>query len=127
MEVMEAPPNRAHRPASLPASSPAGPTATSATKKRGLSQRPVVIALLALLAIGGIIYAGATLVHSLSHESTDDAFIDAHILSVAPKIAGRVIAVHVNDNQLVRKGTSWSSSTRRMCRLFWRRSGPQPM
>ena len=104
MEVIEAPPNRAHRTASLPASSSAAPVATDATRKRGLLQRPVVIALLALLAIGGIFYAAVTLVHSLSHESTDDAFIDAHILSVAPKISGRVIAVHVNDNQLVRKG-----------------------
>jgi membrane fusion protein, multidrug efflux system len=42
--------------------------------------------------------------HSLTHESTDDAFIDAHIIAVAPKIAGRVTAVHVNDNQSGKKG-----------------------
>ena len=38
----------------------------------------------------------------MTHESTDDAFIAAHIVSVAPRIAGQVTAVHVLDNQLVR-------------------------
>jgi membrane fusion protein (multidrug efflux system) len=42
--------------------------------------------------------------HSFTHEITDDAFIDVHFVSVAPKIAGRVAVVHVDDNQLVRKG-----------------------
>jgi membrane fusion protein (multidrug efflux system) len=37
-------------------------------------------------------------------EDTDDAFIDTHILHVAPQIAGQVIAIHVTDNQLVHKG-----------------------
>jgi len=37
-------------------------------------------------------------------EDTDDAFIDTHILHVAPQIAGQVIAIHVSDNQLVHKG-----------------------
>ena len=38
----------------------------------------------------------------LTHESTDDAFIAAHVVSVAPRIAGQVAAVHVLDNELVR-------------------------
>ncbi len=38
----------------------------------------------------------------LTHESTDDAFIEAHVVSVAPRVAGQVLAVHVLDNQLVR-------------------------
>jgi membrane fusion protein (multidrug efflux system) len=42
--------------------------------------------------------------HSMTHESTDDAFIDAHFVSVAPKVAGRLAAVNVDDNQLVKKG-----------------------
>jgi membrane fusion protein (multidrug efflux system) len=37
----------------------------------------------------------------LTHESTDDAFIEAHVVSIAPRIAGQVLAVHVLDNQLV--------------------------
>jgi membrane fusion protein, multidrug efflux system len=38
----------------------------------------------------------------MTHESTDDAFIAGHIVSIAPRIAGQVSAVHVLDNQLVR-------------------------
>ena len=37
-----------------------------------------------------------------THESTDDAFIAGHVVSIAPRIAGQVTAVHVLDNQLVR-------------------------
>ena len=38
----------------------------------------------------------------LTHESTDDAFIAAHVVSVAPRISGQVAAVHVLDNEMVR-------------------------
>jgi membrane fusion protein, multidrug efflux system len=38
----------------------------------------------------------------MTHESTDDAFIAAHVVSVAPRVAGQVAAVHVLDNQMVR-------------------------
>jgi len=37
----------------------------------------------------------------LTHESTDDAFIAGHIISVAPRVAGQVATVHVLDNQIV--------------------------
>jgi membrane fusion protein (multidrug efflux system) len=37
-----------------------------------------------------------------TQESTDDAFIAGHITSIAPRVAGQVAAVYVNDNQMVR-------------------------
>ncbi len=37
----------------------------------------------------------------LAHESTDDAFVEGHVVSIAPRISGQVLAVHVLDNQLV--------------------------
>jgi membrane fusion protein, multidrug efflux system len=39
-----------------------------------------------------------------SYQSTDDAFIAAHTIEVAPKIAGKVESVLVRDNQPVKKG-----------------------
>jgi len=39
---------------------------------------------------------------ALTRESTDDAFTEAHVVSIAPRVAGQVLAVHVLDNQLVR-------------------------
>jgi membrane fusion protein (multidrug efflux system) len=75
-----------------------GPTRTP------LLRRPWMVMLLAGLAICGIIFGASAMFHSLTHESTDDAFIDSHVISIAPKIAGRVSAVRVNDNQIVKKG-----------------------
>jgi membrane fusion protein (multidrug efflux system) len=73
-------------------------------KKRSLFRRPGVIVAAAVLAIAGIGYGGLAMFHSFTHETTDDAFIDVHFVSVAPKIAGRVTVVNVDDNQLVKKG-----------------------
>jgi membrane fusion protein (multidrug efflux system) len=73
-------------------------------KKRSLFQRPSVILATAALVIAGIGYGGFAMFHSFTHETTDDAFIDVHFVSVAPKISGRVAVVHVDDNQLVKKG-----------------------
>jgi membrane fusion protein (multidrug efflux system) len=53
--------------------------------------------LLALLLYFGL----RTLANFLTHESTDDAFIAGHVVSIAPRVAGQVTAVHVRDNQLV--------------------------
>jgi membrane fusion protein (multidrug efflux system) len=67
-------------------------------------RRPVVVLIIALLAVTGILYGASIFLHSMTHESTDDAFIDGHVISIAPKVSGKVIAVHVDDNQQVRKG-----------------------
>jgi len=53
---------------------------------------------LAVLLFLGLDY----LVGAFTHESTDDAFIEAHITAVAPRVAGQVLAVHVDDNEMVR-------------------------
>lgn len=52
---------------------------------------------LAVLLFFGLNY----MITALTHESTDDAFIAAHVVSVAPRISGQVAAVHVLDNQMV--------------------------
>jgi len=58
------------------------------------------ISLVFIVAAAGLyLYA-----QSASYESTDDAFIAAHTIEVAPKIAGKIDSVFVKDNQLVKKG-----------------------
>jgi membrane fusion protein (multidrug efflux system) len=73
---------------------------------RGWLQRPAVrvssIVLLAILLAGAFLWWW----HARSFQSTDDAFIDAHLVRFAPRIAGQVIAVHAKDNQLVHAGDS---------------------
>jgi membrane fusion protein (multidrug efflux system) len=47
----------------------------------------------------GLVY----LVNSAAYQSTDDAFIDGHIVPVSAQVAGRVQSVYVDDNQSVNK------------------------
>lgn len=57
----------------------------------------------AVLSVGffyGLDYA----LTSYTHEETDDAFLESHIVTVAPRVSGLVAAVHVKENQRVRQG-----------------------
>jgi membrane fusion protein, multidrug efflux system len=101
MSVLGAPPEQSKPSASRDRYANAAPAAVA---KRPLLRRPGVVIAAAAVLILGIIYAAFVLFHSFTHESTDDAFIDAHIIAIAPKIAGRVEKVYVNDNQMVKKG-----------------------
>lgn len=60
----------------------------------------VGIGLVLILAVVGLYF----FTQSMSYQSTDDAFIEGHITEVAPKIAGRIDKVFIDDNQLVKKG-----------------------
>ena len=48
----------------------------------------------------GIFYA----VHSVYYKSTDDAFIEGHVITVAPRVSGPVLHLNIEDNQEVKKG-----------------------
>ena len=55
---------------------------------------------------------------ALNTVSTDDAYVNGHVTFVAPRVAGHVIAVLVDNNQRVRKReTYWRSSTRNLFRF----------
>ena len=57
----------------------------------------------AALALAVLVFFGISyLAEMFTHESTDDAFIAGHLVSIAPRIGGQVATVHVLDNQLVR-------------------------
>jgi membrane fusion protein (multidrug efflux system) len=53
--------------------------------------------------LAGLLFSGLDHLNLvLTHEATDDAFVEANVVSLAPRVAGQVAAVHVADNQLVR-------------------------
>jgi membrane fusion protein (multidrug efflux system) len=63
-------------------------------------RRIVLIVIAALVLIGvGIYYLLAPAV-----ESTDDAQVDGNAVTIAPKVAGYVLALGITDNQLVKAG-----------------------
>jgi membrane fusion protein (multidrug efflux system) len=93
---------RAPITAERPAPQNRWPAEAPAPRRR--SRRPLVIGVLVLLALAAI--GGGVLwwLNARHWESTDDAFIDAHMVQVAPQVAGRVLRVLVDDNQLVKAG-----------------------
>lgn len=63
----------------------------------------------AALVLSVMIFAASVLgatwwIRSKTHVTTDDAFIDAHIHQVSPRVPGHVTEVLVEDNQYVKKG-----------------------
>ena len=68
------------------------------------ARRPWVWALLSIAAVVGIGVGVAYYLFSLSYESTDDAFIEGHIVPVSARAAGHVAKVYVTDNQWVNQG-----------------------
>ena len=62
--------------------------------------RILVITVIAAAVIYGIVY----FIHSLSHESTDDAYVSGTVVPIAAEIRGRVVNVYIDDNQYVDAG-----------------------
>ncbi len=79
---------------------PAMAAEAEAPKKRS---KGFIIALVLLVVVGGG-FGATKYIHSLHHEETDDAQIDAHISPVIPRVSGYVAEVRVKDNQKVKKG-----------------------
>jgi membrane fusion protein (multidrug efflux system) len=85
------------------AAAPPPPPAKSAETKTPFNWNSPLFVWPAALALAVLLYFGiAYLADVMTHESTDDAFIAGHIVSIAPRISGQVAAVHVVDNELVR-------------------------
>lgn len=59
--------------------------------------------LIALVILGGT-YGGYKYVHSLSHETTDDAQIEQNMTPIIPRVTGFIEKINVKDNQFVKKG-----------------------
>lgn len=79
----------------------AAPPASAPTSR----QPPHWRLLLAIaLAIVALVIGLPRVLHGLRTVSTDDAYINSYVTFVAPRIAGQVVRVHVDDNNRVKKG-----------------------
>ncbi len=67
-------------------------------------RRWLPFALLGVLALAGSFWGVRTWLYSRSHETTDNAQIEGHVVPVLPKVGGYVARVLVEDNQVVREG-----------------------
>jgi membrane fusion protein (multidrug efflux system) len=69
------------------------------------SAKRVITTFIVALAFAFAVMAGLVyMINSAAYQSTDDAFIDGHIVPVSAQVAGRVQSVYVDDNQSVSKG-----------------------
>ncbi|CAG2140944.1 Colistin resistance protein EmrA [Cupriavidus campinensis] len=90
----------AHPAAGLPAS-----TGSSARKPRAASRRrTVLLALGALALLAAVAFGTRWWLVGRFIESTDDAYLQADSVTVAPKVSGYVAEVFVRDNQQVTAG-----------------------
>lgn len=70
------------------------------TKKR-IGKRRIISA--CVLVVLGVI-CGLYSHHASKYQSTDDAYVEAHMVQVAPKVTGQIVELNVEDNQWVNEG-----------------------
>ena len=83
-----------------PHSTDAQPATAKASRKRRLLLAALGVPVLAVLLVFGIPWVEAM----LSTVSTDDAYVNGHVTFVAPRVAGQIARVLVDDNNRVQKG-----------------------
>ena len=85
-----------------PANEKNGPVADSALSRPRSKRRPFVV----LAAIIGTVLAGVGVytIATAGQEDTDDAQITSDVVPVATRVAGQVVAVRIEENQIVKKG-----------------------
>ncbi|HET6605762.1 MAG TPA: HlyD family secretion protein [Rhodopila sp.] len=83
-----------------PNTRPVAQEARKSPRKRKLLAGALGVAVLAVVLIFGIPWVEET----LNTVSTDDAFVNGHVTFVAPRVAGQISRVLVDDNNRVHKG-----------------------
>ena len=64
-------------------------------------KRVIVPSITALILL---IFGLIVTINSIFYKSTDDAFVEGHIITIAPRVSGPVIKLYIDDNQEVKKG-----------------------
>lgn len=88
-----------HRSHDAPA--PTAPAAEAAPKRSSARRGFTILGIVLSVVLGGI---GIYLFVTRNQESTDDAFVDADVVPLAPRVPGQVAEVRVHDNDYVKAG-----------------------
>jgi len=67
------------------------------------TNKKFILIFIVLLVVGGT-YGTYKYLHSLSHETTDDAQIEKNMSPIIPRVMGYITKVYVKDNDFVKKG-----------------------
>ncbi|EGB14383.1 secretion protein HlyD family protein [Pseudodesulfovibrio mercurii] len=75
-----------------------------ASARSRLKSRKTLFALGAAVIVLTTVLGYPLYLRIMSHATTDDAFVEAHVISMSPRVDGHVAEVPVHDNQWVEKG-----------------------
>lgn len=73
---------------------------TKSITKKKKGPMPLII-VITLVIIGTV---AAMIINSTKYETTEDAYVETHMVQVSPKVSGQVVEVYVTDNQQVKEG-----------------------
>jgi membrane fusion protein (multidrug efflux system) len=92
-------------PAATPAQPPtAAPPASAASQPRHLSRRTQIFAIAGVVVVVSF-FGLRWIMYRSSHSITEDAFVEAHIVNVAPEaVSGRIVRFLVDENDHVDEG-----------------------
>lgn len=65
-----------------------------------IPKKIIISVLVVILAVFGL----AFYIHSSHYQHTDDAYLESHMVQVAPKVSGQIIEVYIDDNDKVKSG-----------------------
>lgn len=68
-------------------------------KPKGVKRKIALV-----LGIIAACFAAYYIVDSMNYQTTDDAYIESHMVQIAPKVAGQVVEVLIEDNQKIKEG-----------------------
>lgn len=71
--------------------------------RRPIRKRRITLIAVLLLLVLGVLVGLPLYLHLISYESTDDAFIEGHVITLSPRVAGHVQRLLIDDNQEVRQ------------------------
>ncbi len=76
-------------------------TENKENKKTILKKRVIVpVSIVCLL----LIFLIFSFFYALKFQSTDDAFVEGRLISIAPRVSGQVVSLYVDDNDFVKEG-----------------------
>jgi membrane fusion protein, multidrug efflux system len=76
----------------------------NAKRATPIYKRARVMIIAAIVLLIGMTFGVRYFVYASAHETTDDAFIEGHVIQISPKVTGHIAKIYVTDNQHVKKG-----------------------
>ncbi|MCQ2957813.1 MAG: HlyD family secretion protein [Candidatus Gastranaerophilales bacterium] len=71
---------------------------TEENKSKIKKYAPIIVVILAII-VGGYFLWDAS-----HYQSTDDAYIESHLVQIAPRVAGQIEEIKIDDNQSIKEG-----------------------